>query len=209
MRRLRARKASHPIGAWPRQPACFEPPPTSGSLQLLSESPMGRNRLDAETQSHLIFFVCRRRLPMATCSHNPGWGPSGLVGLDRMWSSGRKIDPVVTVGTRLRAGGLDWERKVRRAWCIPSAERPRHLCLISDERVQVRCRRKHRTFRLGKPVAAAVEARVALSPGYPGLSRSVVRPARLAGRSRQSLAGHRDRDLCRGYRVVTDLVPVS
>lgn len=37
--------------------------------------------------------------------------------------------------------------------------RPRHLCLISDERVQVRCRRKHRTFRLGKLVAAAVEAR--------------------------------------------------
>lgn len=155
MRRLRAQETSHPIGAWPRQPAYFEPPPTSGSLQLL-RVPMGRNHLDAETQSHLIFSpagdVCPwRPLPQ------PGLGPERLVCLFNCGAS-QKIDPVVTAGET--TGGWIGEKKCADV-VYTQCGRPRHLCLISDERVQVRCRRKHRTFRLGKPVAAAVEARVA------------------------------------------------
>lgn len=109
-------RASHPIGAWPRQPAYFEPPPTSGSLHLLSV-PMDRNRLDAETQSHLIFSsagdVCPWRL-----LPQPGLGPERLVCLFKSGAR-RKIDPVVTAG---RCGRLDGERKVRRRGVYP--ERP-------------------------------------------------------------------------------------
>lgn len=165
---------------------------------------MDRNRLDAETQSHLIFVACRRRLPMATT-------PTTRTGVRATRLSFSDVERVkewthfVTAGRRRWLDGAvgrhEWGKKSAQTWCIPSAARPRHLCLISDERVQVRCRRKHRTFRLGKPLAAAVEARVALCPGYPRLlwlSRSMVRPACLAGRSRKSLAGRRDRDLSRG-----------
>lgn len=149
-------RASHPIDAWPRQPAYFEPPPTSGSMQAL-RVPMDRNHLEAETQSHLNFSsagdVCPwRLLPQAEL------GPERLVCVFGCGAR-QKIDPVVAVGK--------WRRLDEEKMCadVPDVVytqcgRPRHLCLISDERVQVRCRQKHRTFRLGKPVAAAVEARV-------------------------------------------------
>ena len=163
MRHLRAQKPSHPINTWPRQPAYFEPSPTVGSLQLL-RSPHGQPGETVLTPKHSLISsfssagdVCpwqqQLQLPQ------PELGPEQLVCRFRMWRAS-KNRPICYGGDN--RGGWDGEENVRSwTWCIPRAARPRHLCLISDERVQVRCRRRHRTFRLGKPAAAAMEARVA------------------------------------------------